>query len=100
MWSRARNIGLLPSITNALPGDHLLDAAHIIANAHELLGRPLLAKGIALLFPAEAGGRRLRSRTKPSGLPATVLRTAGAASPTRPETAPTAARAQPSASFP
>jgi putative restriction endonuclease len=31
-----------------LPNDHLLDAAHIMADAHELLGQPVLANGIAL----------------------------------------------------
>jgi putative restriction endonuclease len=31
-----------------LPGDHLLDAAHIMADAHELLGQPVVANGIAL----------------------------------------------------
>lgn len=31
-----------------LPDDHLLDAAHIMADAHELLGQPVLANGIAL----------------------------------------------------
>jgi putative restriction endonuclease len=28
--------------------DHLLDAAHIRADAHELLGQPVVANGIAL----------------------------------------------------
>jgi putative restriction endonuclease len=31
-----------------LPDDHLLDAAHIMADAHELLGQPVVANGIAL----------------------------------------------------
>jgi putative restriction endonuclease len=31
-----------------LPDDHLLDAAHIMADAHELLGHPVVANGIAL----------------------------------------------------
>jgi putative restriction endonuclease len=31
-----------------LPDDHLLDAAHIMAYTHELLGQPVLANGIAL----------------------------------------------------
>jgi putative restriction endonuclease len=31
-----------------LPDDYLLDAAHIIADAHELLGEPVVANGIAL----------------------------------------------------
>ena len=31
-----------------LPDDHLLDAAHIMADAHELLGQPVLANGVAL----------------------------------------------------
>jgi putative restriction endonuclease len=31
-----------------LPDDHLLDAAHIIADAHELLGQPVVANGMAL----------------------------------------------------
>jgi putative restriction endonuclease len=31
-----------------LPDDHLLDAAHIIADANELLGQPVVANGIAL----------------------------------------------------
>jgi putative restriction endonuclease len=31
-----------------LPDDHLLDAAHIMADAHELLGQPVIANGIAL----------------------------------------------------
>ena len=31
-----------------LPDDYLLDAAHIMADAHELLGQPVLANGIAL----------------------------------------------------
>jgi len=34
--------------TSNLPHDHLLDAAHIMADAHELLGQPLVANGIAL----------------------------------------------------
>ena len=33
---------------NNLPDDHLLDAAHIMADADELLGQPLVANGIAL----------------------------------------------------
>jgi putative restriction endonuclease len=31
-----------------LRDDHLLDAAHIMADAHELLGQPVIANGIAL----------------------------------------------------
>jgi putative restriction endonuclease len=31
-----------------LPDDHLLDAAHIMADAHELMGQPVVANGIAL----------------------------------------------------
>ena len=31
-----------------LPDDHLLDAAHIMADAHELMGEPVVANGIAL----------------------------------------------------
>jgi putative restriction endonuclease len=31
-----------------LPDDHLLDAAHIMADADELLGQPIVANGIAL----------------------------------------------------
>jgi putative restriction endonuclease len=31
-----------------LPEDNLLDAAHIMADAHELLGQPVLPNGIAL----------------------------------------------------
>jgi putative restriction endonuclease len=31
-----------------LPDDHLLDAAHIMADADELLGQPVIANGIAL----------------------------------------------------
>ena len=31
-----------------LPDDYLLDAAHIMADAHELLGQPVVANGIAL----------------------------------------------------
>jgi putative restriction endonuclease len=31
-----------------LPEDHLLDAAHIMADAHELLGQPVPPNGIAL----------------------------------------------------
>jgi putative restriction endonuclease len=31
-----------------LPDDHLLDAAHIMADVHELLGQPVIANGIAL----------------------------------------------------
>ena len=31
-----------------LPDDHLLDAAHIMADAHELLGQPVVANGVAL----------------------------------------------------
>jgi putative restriction endonuclease len=31
-----------------LPDDHLLDAAHIMADAHELLGQPVVSNGIAL----------------------------------------------------
>jgi putative restriction endonuclease len=31
-----------------LPDDHLLDAAHIMADAHELLGQPVIGNGIAL----------------------------------------------------
>ena len=31
-----------------LPDNHLLDAAHIMADAHELLGQPVIANGIAL----------------------------------------------------
>jgi putative restriction endonuclease len=31
-----------------LPEDHLLDAAHIIADTNELLGQPVIANGIAL----------------------------------------------------
>jgi HNH endonuclease len=31
-----------------MPEDHLLDAAHIMADAHELLGQPMLPNGIAL----------------------------------------------------
>jgi putative restriction endonuclease len=31
-----------------LPHDHLLDAAHIVADVHELLGQPVLANGRAL----------------------------------------------------
>jgi putative restriction endonuclease len=31
-----------------LPDDHLLDAAHVMADAHELLGHPVVANGIAL----------------------------------------------------
>jgi len=31
-----------------LPDDHLLDSAHIMADAHDLLGQPVIANGIAL----------------------------------------------------
>ena len=31
-----------------LPDDHFLDAAHIMADVHELLGQPVVANGIAL----------------------------------------------------
>jgi len=31
-----------------LPDDHFLDAAHIMADANELLGQPRLANGVAL----------------------------------------------------
>jgi putative restriction endonuclease len=31
-----------------LPDDHLLDAAHIMVDGHELLGQPVVANGIAL----------------------------------------------------
>ena len=37
-----------PLTISNLPDDHLLDAAHIIADAHELLGQPVVANGIAL----------------------------------------------------
>ena len=49
------------------------------------------------LLPGEADNRRLRSRTQASALPATGLGTARVTPPTRPETAPRAGRAQPSA---
>jgi hypothetical protein len=32
----------------SLPDDHLLDAAHIMADSHELLGQPVVVDGIAL----------------------------------------------------
>jgi putative restriction endonuclease len=31
-----------------LPDDHLLNATHITADAHELLGQPVVANGIAI----------------------------------------------------
>ena len=53
-----------------LPDDHLLNAAHITADAHEFLGHPVIANGIALskihhaafdnhLIGIDAGGRLL-----------------------------------------
>jgi putative restriction endonuclease len=33
---------------SSLPEDHLLDAAHIMADSDELLGQPVIANGIAL----------------------------------------------------
>ena len=73
---------------SSLPDDHLLDAAHIMADAHEMLGQPLVANGIAL---SKNPPRRLRQpsgrhRPRRSG---TRLRTAAEA-PRR-----TAARAEP-----
>ena len=44
---RARAYDHRCAISN-LPDDHLLDAAHIMADAHELLGQPVIANGIAL----------------------------------------------------
>jgi putative restriction endonuclease len=35
-------------VISNLPHDHLLDAAHIVADADELLGQPLLSNGLAL----------------------------------------------------
>jgi hypothetical protein len=48
-----------------LPDDHLLDAAHIMAGAHQLLGQPVVANGIALSITMQPSDRHRPRRPRP-----------------------------------